>query len=80
MMSFSLSSSNTSLNFNEITQRWNLSRQVCWSLPSRKKKQEEEEKVAYVGERNPILKVFLNMGFLTLYKILLWLQVGWTHE
>ncbi len=46
----------------------------------KKKKQEEEEKVAYVGERNPILKVFLNMGFLTLYKVLLWLQVGWTHE
>jgi hypothetical protein len=42
----------------------------------KKKKQEEEEKVAYVGERNPILKVFLNMGFLTLYKVLLWLQVG----
>jgi hypothetical protein len=53
----------------------NLSSQVCWSL-FKKKIKEEEEKVSYVGGRNPILKVFLNMGFLTLYKVLLWLQVG----
>jgi hypothetical protein len=52
-----------------------LSGQVCWSL-FKKKIKEEEEKVSYVGGRNPILKVFLNMGFLTLYKVLLWLQVG----